>query len=172
MKLEVGSKVVYPSHGVVEVCGIKTMTVEGRLMPFYQLHILGSSVKLMVPVSACDEMRQIIHSDDIEEVFMTLAEPGEIVRKTWNRRQRDYLEMFRSSSLTEVAKVLRELWKMKRHKTLSLGEDVIYKKAMSLLIEEIRIVKGVEADEVKNKIIQCLEESLESGSLEVMRSEV
>ena len=171
MKLEVGSKVVYRSHGVVEVCGIKTMTVDGRLIPFYQLHIVDSRVKIMVPVSACDEMRQITHSDDLDEVFMTLAEPGEVVRKVWNRRQRDYLEMFRSSSLIEVAKVLRELWRMKHHKTLSLGEKGIYNKAMSLLIEEIRVAQGVDADEVRNKILHCLEKSLESGSLEMMRSQ-
>ena len=50
-RFNVGEKSVYPTHGVAEVMALETKLLEGREHQFYHLRVLGSGLKIIVPVA-------------------------------------------------------------------------------------------------------------------------
>jgi len=57
----------------------------------------------------------------------------------WNRRYREYMEMLKSGSPFEVAKVLRDLFRLKGDKDLSFGERRLLDTAKALLVAELAL---------------------------------
>jgi CarD family transcriptional regulator len=59
----------------------------------------------------------------------------------WSRRFRAYTEMIKSGSPHEVAKVLRDMYRLKFDKDLSFGERRLLDQAKSLLMKELAAAK-------------------------------
>ena len=71
----------------------------------------------------------------------------------WSRRFRVYTEMIKSGSPVEIAKVLRDMNRLKFDKDLSFGERRLLDQARSLLLKELALAKKKTeadmADEIK-----------------------
>jgi len=158
---KVGDKAVYPAHGVAEVVAIERKEISGHEMVFYVLKILDNGMKVMIPTSNVKAvgMREIISSNEAEEVFKILRKKEKVVESTtWNRRYREYMEKIKTGSVFEVAKVLRDLYLLKGDKDLSFGERKMLDTARSLLVKEISIAKQMSEDEVETEfrtIFKC-----------------
>jgi transcription-repair coupling factor (superfamily II helicase) len=88
-----GDKIVYPGHGVGEIEGIRTTVLGGQEHHIYNIKILDSGMKVMVPVSQASAvgLRKIIDKKAIDEVFSILKDRDfKIDTQTWNRRFRVY----------------------------------------------------------------------------------
>jgi CarD family transcriptional regulator len=133
---------VYPAHGVGEVTDIQKRSLGGLERSFYILKILENGMKIMVPVetAAAAGLRAVIPRKDGMKV-MTILKSDEVAVKTqpWNRRYREYMEMLKSGSPFEVAKVLRDLYRLKSEKDLSFGERRLLDTARSLLVAELAL---------------------------------
>jgi CarD family transcriptional regulator len=158
---EVGDKAVYPAHGVGEVTGIERRAIGGNdVKTFYILKILDSGMKIMVPTDNADQvgLRQVISKKQAEEVFTILRAPEVAVdTQPWNRRYREYMEMLKSGSPFEVAKVLRDLYRLKFDKDLSFGERRLLDTARSLLVKELAIAKRCNESSVESDIQQIFD---------------
>jgi CarD family transcriptional regulator len=158
---KVGDKAVYPAHGVAEVVSIERKEISGHEMTFYVLKILDNGMKVMIPTSNVKAvgMREIISSDEADEVFKILRKKEKVVESTtWNRRYREYMEKIKTGSVFEVAKVLRDLYLLKGDKDLSFGERKMLDTARSLLVKEISISKQMSEEEVETEfrtIFKC-----------------
>ncbi len=51
---------------------------------------------------------------------------------TWNRRYREYMEKIKTGSVFEIAEVMRDLYVLKKTKTLSFGERKMLDTAQGL----------------------------------------
>ena len=151
---KVGDKAVYPAHGVVEVIAIERKEVSGHEQTFYVLRVLDTGMKILIPTSNVKTvaMREIISSEEADEVFRILRKKEKVVESTtWNRRYREYTEKIRTGSVFEVAKVLRDLYLLKGDKDLSFGERKMLDLARSLLMKEIAIAKTMSEEEVEKE---------------------
>jgi len=139
---KVGDMAVYPAHGVGEVTDIQKRSLGGLERSFYILKILENGMKIMVPVetAAAAGLRAVIARKDGAKV-MAILKSDEVAVKTqpWNRRYREYMEMLKSGSPFEVAKVLRDLYRLKSEKDLSFGERRLLDTARSLLVAELAL---------------------------------
>ena len=72
----------------------------------------------------------------------------------WNRRQRAYAEMLKSGSPTEVARVLRDLYRVKflNEKELSYGERRLMDQARGLLLKELALAKHISENDMERQI--------------------
>lgn len=152
----IGDKSVYPAHGVADVIGLENKTIGSDEIAFYHLRVVGSGLKIIVPVHKAEEngMRSVATPEEIEEMFELLRDheiPND--RQTWNRRYRGFMEKIRTGSLFEVAEVYRDLSLLKTRKTLSHGERQMLRTAQELLVREL--VEAQSAPE--NEIIHALE---------------
>src|SRR5689334_3952501 len=143
-RFNVGEKAVYPTHGVAEVMALETKLLEGREHQFYHLRVLGSGLKIIVPVSKAEEngMRPLADDEMIDELYDLLRDhevPCD--RQTWNRRYRGFMEKIRTGSLFEVGEVYRDLYRLKSTKTLSFGERRMLDTAKGLIVKELAVAR-------------------------------
>jgi CarD family transcriptional regulator len=150
-----GDKAVYPAHGVGEVIDIQIRSLGGTERSFYVLSILENGMKVMVPVETAAQagLRPVMTRKDAKKVMEVLA-ADEVAVKTqpWNRRYREYMEMLKSGSPMEVAKVLRDLFRLKSDKDLSFGERRLLDTARALLVTELALALKIKEQTVENQI--------------------
>ncbi|HUT76917.1 MAG TPA: CarD family transcriptional regulator [Polyangia bacterium] len=150
-----GDKAVYPAHGVGEVIDIQVRSLGGTERLFYVLSILENGMKVMVPVETAAQagLRPVMSRKDAKKVMEVLA-ADEVAVKTqpWNRRYREYMEMLKSGSPMEVAKVLRDLFRLKSEKDLSFGERRLLDTARALLVTELALAFKVKEQTIENQI--------------------
>ena len=148
--LAVGDKVVHPAHGVGEVTAIEHRELGGATGDFYVLKILDNGLKIMVPKCAAAQagLRAVMSPRDAEEVLETLsAREVAVDLQPWAKRFRAYTEMVASGLPLEIAKVMRDMYRLKFDKDLSFGERRLLDQAKSLLLKELALAKQVpEAD--------------------------
>jgi CarD family transcriptional regulator len=150
-----GDKIVYPGHGVGEIEGIRTTVLGGQEHHIYNIKILDSGMKVMVPVSQASAvgLRKIVDKKAIEEVFSILKDRDfKIDTQTWNRRFREYSQKIKTGSVFEIAVVLRDLLVLSADKELSFGEKKMLDTAEGLLVSEIAIAKARPHDKVVGEL--------------------
>jgi CarD family transcriptional regulator, regulator of rRNA transcription len=154
-QFKVGDKAVYASHGVGEVMGIENRDVAGEKHSFYVLKILENGMKVMIPTATAKTagLREVITKKEAAEV-MDVLKSDEIAvdSQPWNRRYREYMDMLKSGSPFQVAKVLRDLYRLKGDKDLSFGERRLLDTARSLLIKELALARRVKEAVVEGEI--------------------
>jgi CarD family transcriptional regulator len=152
---KIGDKAVYPAHGVGEVTDIQTRSLGGKERSFYILNVLENGMKIMVPIetAAAAGLRPVISRKDAKKVLDILRSDDVAVKtQPWNRRYREYMEMLKSGSPFEVAKVLRDLYRLKTDKDLSFGERRLLDTARSLLVTELTLSLGKKEEAVEKEI--------------------
>jgi CarD family transcriptional regulator len=152
---KVGDLAVYPAQGVGLIESIESREVMGSSQAFYIMKILGSNMKIMIPLNSADAvgLRQIISAKEIPKIYEILKNKDiTIDKQTWNKRYRDYLEKIKTGSVYEVARVLRDLFILKNDKDLSFGERKMMDTAKGLLIKEISIATKSEETKIEEDI--------------------
>ena len=151
VNFKMGDKIVYPGHGVGEIEGVRTHVLGGQEHHIYNIKILDSGMKVMVPVSqaAAVGLRRIIDKKAIDTVYDILRDRNfKIDTQTWNRRFREYSQKIKTGSVFEIAIVLRDLSVLSADKELSFGEKKMLDMAEALLVSEIAIAKARPHDKV------------------------
>ncbi len=162
MTFKVGDHAVHSQHGVGEVTSIEPREFAGRRNEFYILRTLNENpTTVYVPVgSALRLLRPIMSRKDAKKVLEVLKEDEEVTPRSqpWNRRQREYTELLNSGSPFEVAKVLRDLMRLRGDKEqgLSYGERQIFDRAKSLLVTELALARRCKESRVENDIANIL----------------
>jgi CarD family transcriptional regulator len=144
---KVGDLAVYPAHGVGIIEAIENKDIMGCIQPFYVMKILGNNMKIMIPQHGAQSvgLRGLITKEEIPRVYDILKERDVTVDKqTWNKRYKEYWEKIKTGSAYEIAKVLRDLLRLKVDKDLSFGERKMMDTAKNLLVKEISIASNLE----------------------------
>ena len=143
---KVGDMAVHPAHGVGEVALIEEKNLGGQKTTCYVLKIIDTGLKVMVPTEAAARvgLRPVMKKREAEKILEILRAPEVAVDvQPWNRRFRAYTEMLKSGLPAEIAKVLRDMYRLKFDKDLSFGERRLLDQARSLLIQELALAKKV-----------------------------
>jgi len=140
-----GDKVVYPGHGVALINQIQIRVLGGKEQQIFDMTILDSGMKIMVPVQQAEAvgLRKVVDKKSVDKVYQILkARDFKIDTQTWNRRFRAYSQKIKTGSLFEIAEVLRDLSVLSSDKQLSFGEKKMLDTAQTLLVSEIAIAKA------------------------------
>lgn len=152
---KVGERAVHPAHGVGEVVQIEEKELGGRKTSCYVLKIVDSDLKLMVPTEAATRvgLRAVMKKKEADKILDILRAPEVAVDvQPWNRRFRAYTEMLKSGLPAEIAKVLRDMYRLKFDKDLSFGERRLLDQARSLLVQELALAKKVPLASIEGQI--------------------
>ncbi|MCH2109005.1 MAG: CarD family transcriptional regulator [Polyangiaceae bacterium] len=159
LDLKEGDLAVHPSHGVGIVSGVEEREIAGLLTEVYVLDIKANDLRVMVPKLAAARvgLRTIMTEEEADEILIELAKPEVAVSiQPWNRRFRAYTEMVTSGSAIEVARVLRDMCRLRYDKDLSFGERRLLEQAKSLLEQELAIAKDLELSVIEARITDTL----------------
>ena len=154
-RFRVGDVAVHPAHGVGEVVAIENRNIGGASQDFYIIKIVENGMRVMVPITAVAQvgLRPVMSHDEAEKIIAILRAPEVAVDvQPWNRRFRVYTEMLKSGSPYEVAKVLRDMYRLRFDKNLSFGERRLLDQAKSLLVKELALAKKVEVSAIEGEL--------------------
>ena len=150
-----GDMAVHPAHGVGEVVDIEQRELGGRPATCFVLKIIDTGLKVMVPTDAAERvgLRAVMKKREADKIIDILKAPEVAVDvQPWNRRFRAYTEMLKSGLPAEIAKVLRDMYRLKFDKDLSFGERRLLDQARSLLIQELALAKKVSRASIETQI--------------------
>jgi CarD family transcriptional regulator len=161
MSFSVGDKAVHPAHGVGEITQIEERLIGSDKIDFYILKLVnGKSGTIRVALNAVDRvgLRQVMSRNAAKTVLNELKKDEmAVTSQPWNRRYREYTEMLKSGSPIKVAKVLRDLSKVRSDKgELSYGEKKLMEQARKLLITELAIARRVREETIERDIDKIL----------------
>lgn len=152
---KVGDKIVYPGHGVGIIEELVTRAIAGTKQEFFNINIIETGLKIMVPVIQADSvgLRRVVDKKSIDKIYTILkTRVKKIDTQTWNRRFREYSQKIQTGSLYEIAEVLRDLSSLRNGKELSFGEKQMFEKAESRLVSEIAIARAKTQDKVRGEL--------------------
>jgi len=158
INFKAGDMAVHPAHGVGEVQQIEDRDFGGgRKTSCYVIKIRDSGLKVMVPMEAASRvgLRPVMKKKEAMKILDILRAPEVAVDlQPWNRRFRAYTEMLKSGLPSEIAKVLRDMYRLKFDKDLSFGERRLLDQARSLLVQELALAKKVPPSAMEGEIQQ------------------
>ncbi len=152
-----GDRAVHPAHGVGEIDRVENREVGGQESIFYVMKFVDSGLKVMVPQEAAARvgLRPVMKKKEALKILDVLRAPEVAVDlQPWNRRFRAYTEMLKSGLPAEIAKVLRDMYRLKFDKDLSFGERRLLDQARNLLIQELALAKKVKPQSIETEIEQ------------------
>ncbi len=157
MSFSIGDKAVHPAHGVGEITEIEARLVGSDTIDFYILKLLnGRAGTIRVALNAVDRvgLRQVMSRKAAKGVLDELGKDEmAVTSQPWNRRYREYTEMLKSGSPIEVARVLRDLAKVRGEKgELSYGEKKLMEQARHMLITELALARRVRPETIERDI--------------------
>ena len=156
MKWHVGERVVYPSHGVGEVVSIESNELFGPGAQVYVLELMQSSKRrVMISTDKAEKgaLRAIVDEAEARKIVSSLKEaPPASKSVPWTKRQRILLDKLSSSSLQDVADVVREPYHLKNVKDLSFGQRRLFDTAISLIVQELSVALDRPADAIEKEI--------------------
>lgn len=148
-KFEPGDVAVHPSHGLGEVLAIESKDAGGQKVAFYVLRIRETGAKIMVAVDAAASvgLRPVMSASAAAEVLDVLRAPEVATNaQPWTRRHRIYTEMLKSGTPDAIAKVLRDMSRLRHDKDLSFAERKLLDQAKGLLLAELSAATGTPRD--------------------------
>jgi CarD family transcriptional regulator len=154
---KIGDKAVHPAHGLGEIVAIENREFNGAKALYYIIRILDNGMKVMVPTNAVTQagLRSVMGAEEAEKVLETMrAREVAVDLQPWSRRFRAYTEMIKSGSPFEVAKVLRDMHRLRFDKDLSFGERRLLDQAKSLLVKELALSKKMTEAELLAEVVQ------------------
>lgn len=155
MSFLVGDMAVYQGQGIGQITDIGQMKVGAASIEVYTLRLVETGTTIRIPTHKAGEvgLREIIDEAEVRTVYGILREQAQKLEdKTWNRRYRHYREKLRTGSVQEVARVLRDLYRLKSDKELSYGERQMLDEARNLLVKELSFATRRDETEIVQEL--------------------
>ncbi|MCT4593906.1 MAG: CarD family transcriptional regulator [Anaeromicrobium sp.] len=154
----IGDKVVYPMHGAGIIEAVEEKEILGKKRKYYIMRMPIGNMKVMIPLKNVEDagLRDVISTDEVDQVLAVLSDDISRMPKNWNRRYRANMDKIRSGDIYEVAMVVRNLMLRDKEKGLSTGERKMLANAKQILISEFVLAKDLEektAEELIDKAI-------------------
>lgn len=151
---EIGSWVVYPSHGVGKLDDIEEITLGDESMEFFVISFEKSKLTLKLPVKkAVDSgLRKIASKADLAEVFDALRQRNKKRRLMWSKRAQEYEIKINSGDPISIAEVIKDLYKEGGETMQSFSERQIYQQAMERLAREVSVIEDIDESEAIKRL--------------------
>ena len=156
---QVQQEVVYPLQGVGKVNAIEEKEFKGKQVLYYIIYFEVSDMTVMVPTAKAEELgiRAIVPQPEAEKALSLIAEEHEPVNADWKLRYQMNLDLLKSGSVMDIAKVVRTLYHRSKIKELPILERKLFDNALKLLVDEIAFSLEKSKEDVEQLIFSKLE---------------
>jgi CarD family transcriptional regulator len=165
MEFKVGEKVVYPNQGVGVIQKVLETRIAGQLGEFYMLKLTSNNSTVMVPTGNALHvgLRKLCTVEQLDELFKILTNDISKPESDWKSRYKENVNKMKSGSIFEVAEVLKNLYCLNLHKTLSFREKKMFDRARQLVVSEIATVQEEPDEQISEDVEKMLSEACESA---------
>ncbi len=150
----VGDKIVYPMHGAGVIERIEEKSILDEIKRYYILRISWGDIMIMLPIESVSEVgvRDILTSEDMDDVLEVLKQETSEMSGNWNRRYRDNMDKLKTGDAKQVAEVARNLFRIDVVKKLSTGERKLLNNAKQILLSELILSKNISANDAEKML--------------------
>jgi len=154
----VGDYVVYPTHGVGRITGIKEQEIVGMKLELFIVEFDKEKMTLRVPINKADAtgMRLLASPDKMKTALTTLKGRARVKRTMWSRRAQEYEAKINSGDPVSIAEVIRDLHRGEGQPEQSYSERQIYEAAMERLMRELGAVEGLDDEQATERLDNVL----------------
>jgi len=164
MTFEVGTRVVYPAHGMAQIVRREARSVDGEKINYLVLSVpsRGWGTRGALMVSVPEEraeglgVRAAVSAEDADEILEMMGVADVRVPANWSRRFKNHQEKLKSGDVYQCAEVVRNLAVRQRDAALSTAEKEMYARARHILVSELAVSWRVEDDEAEGRIDEVL----------------
>lgn len=155
----IGDKVAHPGHGGCTIQGICRRDIGGVEQQYFVLvPKTEPQTTILAPVGNTEKMRlrKIISAEKADQLltYFSVAEVEWVSDQS--KRRQVYETTLRDGTLSDLAKMIKELTVQETHTKLSNGDREILPKARKKLFSEIALAKGIEFERALDMAIQAM----------------
>jgi CarD family transcriptional regulator len=156
----VGDYVVYPTHGVGRITGIKEQEIVGMKLELFIVEFDKEKMTLRVPINKADAtgMRLLANPDKMKTALTTLKGRARVKRTMWSRRAQEYEAKINSGDPVAIAEVVRDLYRSNTQPEQSFSERQIFESARDRLALELAAVDKSDMEAATEKMEGVLTE--------------
>ena len=156
---EIGTWVVYPSHGVGKIQGIDKVDINGEVLEFFVIQFPKNKLILKLPTAKAINagLRQIATKKNLDQALELLSQKVKKRRIMWSKRVQEYETKINSGDPIALAEVLRDLHKSGGELSQSFSERQIYQLALERLAKELAVVEEIDESEAAHKVEALLQ---------------
>ena len=164
MVFEIGSKVIYPSHGVAEIVGREKRKINDEEITYLVLSVpergwgTTGNMTVSVPEERAEDLgvRTAVSEEEAAEVLEVLAVTDARVPSNWSRRFKNHQEKLKSGDVYECAEVVRNLTRREQSGALSTAEKSMHARARHILVSELSVSWGIDPEAAEARIDSVL----------------
>ena len=159
MRYKIGEKLAYPFYGAGEIEDITECEVLGETREYYVMSFYGNRLKINIPTDKAEAsgLRPLISPEKLPEVYDHFNVEVDLKGETWSKRSKLSMDKLRSGDLLEAVEVYKYLRLRERGRTLSAGENKIYRGVYQAVVSELALVEGISIDEVDARLDKIFE---------------
>ncbi len=156
----IGDKIVYPMHGAGTIVDKVDKKIMDKVRCYFIVKSPISEMVAMLPVENMETIgiRNIISSEEADELLDDIRQMSTDEIANWNKRYRENLEKLKDGTIHEIAKIAKAL--MTRDKSLSTGERKLMINAKNAVLSELMLAKNFtlcQAEEALDESVHCEE---------------
>ncbi|MFM7689848.1 MAG: CarD family transcriptional regulator [Alphaproteobacteria bacterium] len=157
-EFKTGDYVVYPTHGVGTVQGIRTVEAAGYSLQVIEVTFEENRMKLSVPVNKASSsgLRKLCTTESFQPAMDTLKGRARIKRTMWSRRAQEYEAKINSGDPVQIAEVVRDLFRNAGQPDQSFSERQIYELALDRLAAEAAAIDRCDKPTAIEKLMVVL----------------
>lgn len=154
---QINDTVSYGTQGVCTVIGIEKLALYSSPEEYYILQpVYQTGSKIYVPVgnkTLTDKMRRILSKDEIRELIRVMPDGDTIWIENDAERKEKYQQIIASGDRRKIAQLIKTLYlqqseRQKNGKRLRQSDEILFKRAETLLYNEFALVLDIKHDQV------------------------
>ncbi len=159
LEFSIGQQIVYPSQGVGKITDIYEQKVDGKMIPYYEIHIDVSDMDVLVPVEKASTVgiRAIVSAEEAKAALESLSDEIEPVTSDWKLRYQMNLDLLKKGSVSDIASIVRCLYHRSKVKELPIQERKLFDSARKLMEDELSFAMGISLKEAEDMLHAKLE---------------
>ncbi len=153
-----GDNVVYPTHGVGRVQGVKKQEISGHSLELIIIKFEKDRMTLRVPVekATVSGLRKLSSRKMMDAAMATLKGRSRVKRTMWSRRAQEYEAKINSGDPVSIAEVVRDLHRGSDQPDQSYSERQMYQAALDRLARELAAVEKIDEMTAAHKLEELL----------------
>ena len=156
---KLNQQVVYPLQGVGQIMDIEERLFKNEPTLYYTIYLEISDMTVYIPVDKAEELgiRAIVSKKESQKALDLISQEYEPVNADWKLRYQMNVDLLKSGSVTDIAKVVHTLYHRSKIKELPILERKLFDNALKLMIDEVSFSLLKSKEEVEQLIFAKLE---------------
>jgi CarD family transcriptional regulator len=155
----IGDKIFYPMHGAGVIEAIEEKEVLGEKRQYYIMNLSLGKLHVMIPTQKTTTLgvREIVNASVMENVLNLFSSDSDTETMVHpNQRYRNNMDKMKTGDIYEGARVIRDLSRISKKKSLGTSDKLMLNNARQILISELVLVNNMEEDQASSYLNEVI----------------